>query len=137
MSALVLDCSIAAAWCFEDEAAPATDALMERVRDEGALVPALWHWEVANVLTSAVRRKRINVGDASARLTLLSALPITTDGDAVGRAWRETFTLAQAHRLTAYAAAYLELAVRTGGDLASKDIDLLNAARAVGVEVVP
>ena len=137
MSALVLDCSIAAAWCFEDEASAATDALMERVRDEGALVPALWHWEIANVLTSAVRRKRISAGDAVARLTLLSALPIATDGDAVSRAWRETFLLAQAHALTAYDAAYLELALRTGFDLASKDIDLLNAARAVGVKVVP
>ena len=40
MSGFVLDCSIAVSWCFEDEAAEATDALLERARDEGALVPS-------------------------------------------------------------------------------------------------
>ena len=65
MSALVLDCSLAIAWCFEDEASAAADAILERVRDDGALVPALWVWEVANVLTLAARRGRIGGGDGS------------------------------------------------------------------------
>jgi predicted nucleic acid-binding protein len=137
MTGLVLDCSIAAAWCFEDEASPAVDALLQRVRDEGALVPALWHWEVANVLTMAARRKRIGAADASARLSLLSALPIATDPEAPSRAWRETFVLAQTHALTAYDAAYLELAQRERLDLATKDADLIKAAHACSVKIVP
>lgn len=137
MSGLVLDCSIAAAWCFEDEATPAIDALLDRVRDEGALVPALWHWEVANVLTVATRRRRISAADASARLSLLTTLPIATDPEAPSRAWRETFMLAQAHALTAYDAAYIELAQRERLDLATKDNDLLNAARSLNLKVVP
>jgi predicted nucleic acid-binding protein len=137
MTGLVLDCSVATSWCFEDEAAPETDALLERVRDEGAIVPALWLWEVANVLTSAVRRRRITASDARARLALLATLPIVADPDGPSRAWREAFLLAQTHKLTAYNAAYLELAVRGGRDLATKDTNLQQAARAIGVKVIP
>jgi len=39
MSKFVLDCSIAAAWCFEDETSEVTDSLLERVRDHGAGCP--------------------------------------------------------------------------------------------------
>jgi predicted nucleic acid-binding protein len=59
VSVFVLDCSLAMAWCFEDDASAAADAILERVRDDGALVRALWVWEVANVLTLAARRGRI------------------------------------------------------------------------------
>jgi len=128
---------VAVAWCFEDEASPPTDALLQRVRDGGGLVPTLWYWEVANVLTFAVRKKRLSADAAATRFSLLQALPITTDPEAQRRAWRETFLLAQAHTLTAYDAAYLELARRTGLPLASKDGDLRNAARNIGVEVLP
>jgi predicted nucleic acid-binding protein len=130
---LVLDCSVAAAWCFEDEASPAADALLERVRDEGAVVPPLWHWEIANVLLMASRKGRLAQGDVSARLTLLGALPIDTDLDCVGRSWRETLLLAQTHHLTAYDAAYLELAQRAGVPLATRDGELATAARAMRV----
>jgi predicted nucleic acid-binding protein len=43
--------------------------------------------------------------------------------------------LARAERLTAHDAAYLELAMRLGLPLASKDGDLCAAAERVGVEV--
>jgi predicted nucleic acid-binding protein len=137
MSALVLDCSLAMAWCFEDEASPEADAVLERVRDNGAIVPALWFWEVANVLTLAARRGRIATGDVAARLGLLAALPIRADDDGVGRAWRETALLAQAEALTVYDAAYLELALRLGGDLATLDTDVRRAADRLGVKALP
>ena len=50
MMAFVLDCSIAAAWLFEDEAHHETDKLLDHLRDGGALVPNLWRLEVGNVL---------------------------------------------------------------------------------------
>ena len=46
MNAFVLDCSIAAAWHFEDEAKPETDALLVQLRDGGAFVSNLWHLEL-------------------------------------------------------------------------------------------
>jgi predicted nucleic acid-binding protein len=134
-ASMVLDCSIAVSWCFEDEKSQATDALLEKLRDEGALVPALWYWEVANVLAIAVRRGRVEPSLAQVRFALLQALPVRMDAEATGRAWRETFQLAVAHRLTAYDAAYLELAQRTGLELASKDAELCAAAAALGIKL--
>lgn len=133
----VLDTSIAAAWCFEDEADPATDALLERLREDGAIVPALWRWEVANVLTTAVRRGRITNAAAQARFALLERLPIAVEDEAADRAWSQTFALAGVHNLTAYDAAYLELAARTGLPLATKDEDLRAAANTIGVSLFP
>jgi len=137
MTGFVLDCSIAMAWCFEDEASPVADALLERVRDEGAAVPSLWHWEVANVLAIAVRKGRLTQRDAQARLLLLGALPIVTDREGPARAWRETFMLMQSHMLTEYDAAYLELALRLGVGLATNDKQLRQAAAFNGISVLP
>jgi len=136
MSALVVDASVALAWCFEDEASPATDAVLDQVKDEGAIVPSLWHLELGNVLLSAERRGRTIQGGVVARLALMAQLPITIDAETAGRAWREILALARAERLTAYDATYLELAVRRGLPLATKDEALLGAARRVGVPVL-
>jgi predicted nucleic acid-binding protein len=137
MSGFVLDCSIAVSWCFEDEASPATDALLERVRDEGALIPALWHLELGNVLLQAERRGRIEPSDVGLRLDLLMTLPILTDDGGTARALREVLTLARAEKLTTYDAAYLELAMRQGLPLATKDHLLIQAAHRVNVATLP
>jgi predicted nucleic acid-binding protein len=134
---LVIDCSVAVAWCIDDEAAPATDTLLERVRDEGGIVPSLWHLELGNVLLQAERRSRLKPGGVAVRLELLRTLPIVTDDETSIRAWREVLALARAECLTTYDAAYLELAIRRGLPLATKDGDLEAAAGRVGVQLLP
>jgi len=136
VTGFVLDCSIAMTWCFEDEATSATDALLERVRDEGAIVPMLWQLEVGNVLLQAERRGRVAGADLSARLELLTALPIATDDQTSSRALREVLALARAETLTTYDAAYLELAMRYGLSLATKDASLQKAAKRVRINVL-
>jgi predicted nucleic acid-binding protein len=135
VSALVIDSSVALSWCFEDEASPESDALFERVRDQGAVVPALWHLEVANVLLQAEKRGRIATGDVTLRLELIAELPITTDNETTARAWREILALARAEGLTTYDATYLELAIRRGLPLQTKDEALIGAAKRSGVAV--
>ena len=137
MSGFVLDCSIAVAWCFEDEAGPDTDALLERVRDEGAVVPVLWHLELGNVLLQAERRGRMGAADLTTRLELIGDLPIATDDETAARARREILALARAEALTTYDAAYLELAMRRGLALATKDRALRSAAGRAGVTLLP
>lgn len=137
MTAGVVDSSIALTWCFEDEASPETDLLFERIRDQGAVVPALWHLEVGNVLLQAERRGRIGRADLTMRLALIAILPIAVDQETMSRAWRETLLLARAENLTAYDAAYLELAERRGLPLITKDNELGAAARRLGVIVFP
>jgi len=135
VSAVVIDSSAALSWCFEDEASPRSDALFEQVRDQGAVVPGLWHLEVANVLLQAEKRGRITTADVTMRLDLIAELPIMTDNETTARAWREIMALARAQRLTTYDAAYLELAIRQGMPLVTKDEALIAAAERTGVPV--
>lgn len=135
MNALVIDTSVALVWCFEDEASPTSDALLDQVRDEGAVVPGLWHLEVANVLLQAEKRGRITGADIAMRLRLIAELPIDTDSETAARAWREILALARAEGLTTYDAAYLELAIRRGLPLLTKDQALIAAAQRTGVAV--
>jgi predicted nucleic acid-binding protein len=134
---LVVDASIALTWCFEDEVTEATEVIGTRVDSEGAVVPDLWRLEVANALLLAERRGRLKRSNMEQRLELLTALPITIDGDTASRAWTDTLLLARAERLTLYDAAYLELAIRRDVELATLDRELRRAARKMGVVVVP
>ena len=96
MTGFVLDCSIAVSWCFEDEASEICDALLERVRDEGALVPSLWHLELGNVMVlQAERRGRVMSADVTNRLELIGELPIVTDDETPLRALHEILALAR------------------------------------------
>jgi predicted nucleic acid-binding protein len=130
---IVIDASIALAWCFDDEASDETDAVAQHVIANGGLVPSLFHLELANVLLQAERRGRISPSEIAQRLDLIAQMPIETDPQTVGRAWSETLSLARAHKLTSYDAAYLELAARRGAALATKDKALAAAANQLGV----
>ena len=136
MTAFVLDASVALAWCFADEATPATDVLLDRLADEDAVAPALWGLEVANALTMAERRGRLSVAGLTRSVSLLQRLAVAIDPEGSDRAFREVLDLARSERLTVYDAAYLELALRLGLPLASKDAKLRKAATGLGVALL-
>jgi predicted nucleic acid-binding protein len=135
LTGFVVDASVAMAWCFEDESTAFTEALLQRLTTDHAEVASIWPFEVANVLLGAERRGRISQSQAMRFLELLRALPISVDDEGTRRAWSEVLALGRAHHLTAYDAAYLELAARHDLPLASQDEQLLLACRAVGVVV--
>jgi predicted nucleic acid-binding protein len=138
VAGFVLDCSVAIAWCFDDEATPALDTLLEHAAEVGAIVPPLWHLEVTNVLLQGERRGRIPDGGANQRLELLDALPIESDLGGEGPAWRSAvLAVARTERLTAYDAAYLELAERLTLPLATSDNALRKAATRRNVVTIP
>jgi predicted nucleic acid-binding protein len=137
MKGFVLDCSIAVSWCFADEAAADTDALLEMLKRDGAIVPSLWHLELGNVLLQAEKRGRLSAMDTSKWIALFQELPIRTDYETTQTALRETLFLARAEGLTTYDAAYLELAMRHNLSLATKDKKLILAAQRVGVIPLP
>ncbi|HYZ26362.1 MAG TPA: type II toxin-antitoxin system VapC family toxin [Geminicoccaceae bacterium] len=136
MTAFVLDASIALAWCFADEATPATDALLDRLADEEAAAPALWRLEVANALSMAESRGRLSVAGLTRSVSLLQRLAVAIDPEGSDRALRELLDLARSERLTVYDAAYLELALRLGLPLASKDASLRTAAAGLGLALL-
>jgi predicted nucleic acid-binding protein len=131
MAGLVIDSSIALSWCLPDE--DGMDQIQQEVAVSGATAPAHWPLEVANALLMAERRQRINAAFRNAALRDLAALPIVLDTETSARAWHETLTLAEGYRLTAYDAAYLELAQRRALPLATLDAELRVAAHATGV----
>jgi predicted nucleic acid-binding protein len=132
----VRDSSVALSWCFEDEATNAGEALLDRLVDEQAAVPALWHLEIANVLALAERKKRISAADSSAFAGLIGATLLAVDAETPTRALGDVLNLARAHDLTAYDAAYLELAMRLGVPLATRDEHLRKAAKKSGVPLL-
>lgn len=136
MTAFVLDCSVAAAWLFEDEANTQTDNLLMRLKNDGAFIPNLWHLEVGNVLIQAEKRGRITAPQVLVRLELLGRLPITTDIETTRNTFRKIMTLARSQELTTYDAAYLELATRKNIPLATQDKALIRAANAMQVEIL-
>lgn len=132
----VLDCSVTMAWCFEDERTSATDALLARVVDAGAIAPFLWPLEVTNVLLTAVRRKRIPPDAVNQVAQRIAALPVAIDKDGAEMVWGNTLQLAERYALTSYDACYLELAQRKALPLATLDTALRKAATAAGVTLL-
>jgi predicted nucleic acid-binding protein len=137
MQGFVADASATLPWCFADEATPATEALLERLRaGEPALVPAHWSTEVMNGLLMAVRRSRLDLERVARFARDLAALPIRIEPPHAPAVWDATIRVATRHQLTVYDAAYLELAQRTGLPLATLDGDLRKAALAASVALV-
>ena len=103
---------------------------------EGAAVPGLWSLEIANGLVMGERRGRVKPAESAAFVAMIEELPIVADRATGARALHETMSLAREHRLTAYDAAYLELAMRLGLPLATGDRSLKAAAKRVGVVLI-
>jgi predicted nucleic acid-binding protein len=132
----VLDSSVALSWCFEDEQTPATQTLLQRVVETGALVPVLWPLEVLNGLAMAQRRRRVEPEKRQRLSALLRELPIRVDLESATCDWTDTAALAERHQLTLYDACYLELALRSGLPLGTLDRALRDAAKASGVPLL-
>jgi predicted nucleic acid-binding protein len=129
----VIDASVAACWLLPDEGSARADAAYARFPADSAVVPSLWWFEMRNIFIINERRGRIDSSKTSRALALLAGLPIRLDHQADEAVVLE---LARQQRLTAYDAAYLELAQRLDLPLATLDDALIRAARAIGVAVI-
>jgi predicted nucleic acid-binding protein len=132
----VLDNSVAMYWLLAD-GRPADVTYAESVLDalaaQRAIVPSLWALEAANVLAKAESRGVITEARSQAFIALLERLDIVTDTATPTRALNDTLHLARRFKLSAYDAAYLELALRQGLPLATLDDALAKAAKKAGV----
>ncbi|MFQ5829305.1 MAG: type II toxin-antitoxin system VapC family toxin [Candidatus Methylomirabilia bacterium] len=133
----VLDSSLALGWALPDETTKWADRFLAQVSRKSTFwVPALWWYEISNALTMAQRRQRLAEAARVRLIELYGMLPIQTDADlGLDAAWR-FHTLAEKYALSAYDAAYLELAQRRGLGLATLDRRLVAAARRAGVKVI-
>lgn len=104
------------------------------MRNEGAVVPPLWHYEVRNALLIAQRRGRISEGDVREGISTIRDIHIQTDQ---ATDLDTALELAMTHRLSFYDALYVELAARRRLPLATVDTEMLRAARREGIETLP
>ena len=132
----VVDASITLAWCFTDESSQYADDVLGRLEEDEAVAPAIWPLEVANGLLTAERRGRVDAAELPRLSELLGALPVHVEtvllADALGR----VLDAARTFDLTAYDAAYLDLAARRGLPLATLDQRLERACRSADVELL-
>ncbi|MBV8801703.1 MAG: type II toxin-antitoxin system VapC family toxin [Gammaproteobacteria bacterium] len=133
----VLDCSVTMAWCFEDETNPYTEWILDSLsKGYEAIVPPLWRLEVINVLLLAIRKNRINSLTAHNFKNTLTQLPITIVENASGRVFDTVFELAKELNLSAYDAAYFELAFREKIPIATQDLAVIKAAQRQKIAVL-
>ena len=133
MSAFVLDASVAGRWLLSREPASRLGEMRLTALQDGVAVPALFRFESAHMLTRWARNADLD--DAVAAAAELALLPTVEDVEPA--AVDALLSLALETGLSAYDAAYLELAERLGLPLATVDGKLAAAARARGIAVIP
>lgn len=138
MTRFVLDASIVLTWCFPDEKAQKAQEISERIAGgDTVIVPAFWRHEVLNALLVGEKRNRLTPELTQAFIADLNRLPVDVDDGATRDVvFNTTQDLCRKHGLTAYDAAYLEIAIRGAYPLATCDEDLKRAAAAEGVQVL-
>ena len=136
MNGWVMDCSMTLGFSLPDELSNSADRFLHSITDTYDIwVPPLWWYEVANVLAAAKRKKRISPAQSAQLMSLYRQLPIRTDIGVGGSTFSEYHGISGEYELSAYDAAYLELASRRGLGLATLDKKLLKASRRAGVPV--
>ena len=134
----VLDASVAAALFLPDEAAETARSILAGLENEDViLVPPLFWYEMASIVSASVRRGRLDEGPAFRALEMLRRLGLKIDDRQLEEVTPALVMLARAHGLSSYDAAYLELATREGATLCSNDMALREAAKNMGMEYLP
>lgn len=137
MSRFVLDASVVLTWCFPDENAAAAQHVAGLFkRGDTAVAPSFWPHEVLNALLVGEKRKRISRELVRNFLDDLATLPIVLDQFPASVVFDRIQHLSREHGLTAYDAAYLELALSSGLPLATLDEDLARACKKARVRLV-
>lgn len=133
----VLDNSVAMCWMLNDGRPADTAyalAVLDVLKQTYAMVPGIWALEAANVVAKAEAKGLVTEARTQVFVATLTRLNITTDKATASKALSDTLNLARRYKLSAYDAAYLELALREGLPLATLDGDLEKAAKKAGVK---
>ena len=107
--------------------------MLEWATEGSALyVPSLWVWEILNAVSVVIKRRRISAERGKEFLEQLATLNFKVEPPPPIAEFPRLHSLASLHQLTAYAAAYLDLAKRLSLPLATRDGDPKRAAFTYG-----
>jgi predicted nucleic acid-binding protein len=138
LTRFVVDASVALCWYFPKKKTMYTEAVFDRLAGgDEAFAPALWPLEMVNGLVVAARQKAISLVQLETFIADLKDLPVSIDFGGVGRSYSSIVRLCRKHQLSAYDAAYLDLALVEGLSIATLDKNLRIAASNAGVELLP
>ena len=127
----VADNSVVIAWFSRSQATPYTDRFYKRLSNDEVVVPSVWPYEFSNALAVLERRKLLSA--ALADEIIRSAARLVSRVDTPPAPPATLLALARRNGLSAYDAAYLELAQRLRVPLAAKDSPLATAAKNLGL----
>ena len=130
----VLDNSVVSGWFLNDQACVYSESIATRLQTVRAIAPPLLQLEYTNVLRTACKRQKLIAAQAHQIAATLAELPIDIDNASLHPA--QVLDLALRYDLTSYDAVYLDLALRRGVPIATRDEALANAAVVAGVGVV-
>ena len=137
MSRFVVDASVVLTWCFPDENADLAHKVAQMFKKgDSAIATSFWPHEVLNALLVGEKRKRISADLIQTFLADLATLPIVLEQLPADTIFDRIQSLSREHGLTAYDAAYLDLAKVGGLRLATLDEDLIRACEQADVELV-
>ncbi len=138
MKRFVLDASVALAWFIDNPIPPLAERLQRSLLGgDRAVVPALWHLEMANGFAVAERRRTLTAQDIARAIKDIGFLlgpAIESAADLISI--KQAFGAARTFQLTAYGAVYLETSIRQELPLATLDQRLMAAASKAGVHVI-
>jgi len=135
LKGIVIDASVALAWCFPDETSDYADSVLLAVENQAVIVPAIWAVEITNALLVGERRKRIRQPEVRRFIDLMEGLSIVEDGQPFVDTVSNVLPLAREYELSAYDAAYLDVAVRHQIPIATLDGALQKACTTAGVKI--
>ena len=134
MRRFVLDAATAASWPLAWERHERAVAVLRALAAGAeALVPAVWPYELSQIVNGAVERGYLPRESAEEFGELLEALPIEVAPTDSKKVFRRVRALAIRYGLTVEMASYLEIAVSEGLPLATAEDRLAVAADQAGV----
>jgi predicted nucleic acid-binding protein len=138
MAAIVVDASVMVALYVDEPLSAPAQAALRRTREAGddLHAPDLLLIECANALRKRVGRGELDRDSAMTAITELSMLEDLDRHPMDGQLVPPALSLAIAHSLTAYDAAYAALAVQLGGTVVSGDGRFVDRASQAGLPVV-
>ena len=130
----VADASIATSWVLTSQATPLANRILAEIRSGTPFyVPSLWFLEAANSLLLLQRRGKLGVDQCAHARAAIGRMRPVVDDEGPLQQLQSVWQLAAELQLTIYDATYLELAIRRGAVLASRDGSLIRAAKKRGI----
>jgi predicted nucleic acid-binding protein len=135
LNGIAIDASVALAWCFPDEASNYADSVLLALENQTVIVPTIWAVEITNALLVGEWRKRIRQPEIRRFVDLLKGLSVVEERQKFAETVSNVLPLAREYDLSAYDAAYLDVAIRHEIPLATLDAAMQKACTAAGIEI--